>query len=98
MDAENFSVLLDRLPPPIGTVDLSTALNAVAARYGVDPDSIFEKSHVRKIVYKRWEVFWLAREMGATYPEIADFFDMDHASVFHGVRKMQAIIDDYNEG
>lgn len=49
-----------------------------------------EKRKARQVSHKRWEAFKVFREAGYSLPEIGRFFGMDHTTVLHGLRQLEA--------
>jgi len=84
--------LAELLPPPRTSITIDAALAVVAARHGMTPSDLLAKNRRRAISHPRQEVFWLAHRAGNSYPEIGAYFDMDHTSVLHGCRQVDARI------
>lgn len=59
-----------------------------AREYGVDLGQIRSRARSRAVVRARQEAMRRIRdEMGRTYPEIGQWFGLDHTTVIHGVRR-----------
>jgi len=94
-----WTALLAELPPPVIKPSVADCLSAIAARYGMDENVLLLQTRRPSVSHKRHEVFWLARvKFGISLPEIAAFFEMDHTSVLHGVRRVQAELEKFKQG
>jgi len=78
--------LAERLPEPRRTIQIDAAVAIVAQRYGITPSVIMSKSKCQSSVAPRQEVFWLARQAGLPWQQIANYFGMDHSTIIHGVK------------
>lgn len=61
-------------------------IGLIALRHGVTREDVLGKSRERRIVYARQHCYWMLRERGRTFPEIARIMRRDHSSVIHGRR------------
>ena len=64
---------------------ISAIVFAVADRAGVTVVDVMSKCRLRPLVYARQEIYVLARKLGCTLAEIADFFSAHHTTVIHGI-------------
>ena len=79
---------VSRLPTPEPRFPMAKAVKIIADRHGLDSADIMGRSRRPSIAHARQEVFWLARQDGLSFAEIADYFGMDHTTVFYGVKKV----------
>lgn len=60
----------------------------VANLRGIPVEKIMGKKRTKHIAHARFECWSHMREqLGASYPDIAFWFNIDHTSVLHGVRR-----------
>lgn len=62
-------------------------IGLIALRHGITRDDILSRKKSRHIVEARNHCFWHFRQSGKSYPQIGRFFNRDHTTVLHGVRK-----------
>ena len=62
--------------------------NEVSKRLGIPIDAIFSGYRGKSVVAARQEAMALCRKHGYSLPEIGRFFNRDHTTVLHAVRKM----------
>ena len=77
-------------------VDLSI-VKAVCKYYGVNEIDIYIPSRKQKWVEIRQVIMYLLRQEGVLIVDIAEFFDMDHSTIIHGIRKIENYIKIYPE-
>lgn len=53
----------------------------------IDKYQLKEKTKKRRIIYQRHYLFYKLKKAGCTLQEIADIFDMNHATCLYGIRK-----------
>ena len=89
-DAEEF--LRDKLPTKLVT-PLSVA-RAVAREFGVTLPALRSSRRSQALVLPRQCAMWLSRKLcHVSYPELGAFFERQHSSVIHAVRKLEARLD-----
>ena len=89
-DAEEF--LRDKLPTKSVT-PLSVA-RAVAREFGVTLPALRSSRRSQALVLPRQCAMWLSRKLcHVSYPELGAFFERQHSSVIHAVRKLEARLD-----
>ena len=54
--------------------------------YFIQKDNLKKKCRKRKYIHKRIYLFYTLRRAGCTYQRIADMFDLNHATVIHGIK------------
>lgn len=64
-------------------------LEVVAELTGLDTAEILGPRRFRHLCTARFITCWVARRFGATYPELADFFHLDHTTVMYGVERVE---------
>ena len=52
-----------------------------------------KKCRQPRYVHRRIYFFYILREAGATYQEIGDLFDLNHATVIHGIKRYKELRD-----
>ena len=62
-------------------------------KYYIEKDDLKKRCRKRKYIHKRIYFFYILREAGATYQEIADLFDLNHATVIHGIKRYKELRD-----
>jgi chromosomal replication initiator protein len=72
-------------------------VNAVCNYYCVDEFDIYIPSRKQKWVEIRQVIMYLLRQDGVKIMDIAEFFDMDHSTIIHGIRKIENYIKIYPE-
>ena len=72
-------------------------VNAVCNYYCVDEFDIYIPSRKQKWVEIRQVIMYLLRQDGVKIMDIAEFFDMDHSTVIHGIRKIEGYVKIYPE-
>lgn len=72
----------------VGRVSLMVLAQREAAETGIDIPILVGGSHERPIVLARWRVMARAYEQGYSSTQIGRFFNRDHTSVLHALRKM----------
>jgi len=91
--------IADRLPPVKDRgLSIDAAVGVVAARHGVTPSEIMNRSRRPSISHPRQEAYWLARQSGASFRDIADYFGMDHTSIMHGCKQVDKRISEAQNG
>ncbi len=89
-DAETF--LRDKLP--IKLVTPLTVARAVAREFGITLPALRSSRRSQALVLPRQCAMWLCRKLcHASYPELGTFFERQHSSVIHAVRKLEARLD-----
>ena len=64
-----------------------------AVKYYIEKDDLKKRCRKRKYIHKRIYFFYILREAGATLQEIADLFDLNHATVIHGIKRYKELRD-----
>jgi chromosomal replication initiation ATPase DnaA len=82
--------------PPIKQRGLSidAALGVIAARHGVTPASILQRTRRRSVVRPRQEFTWVARKAGASLLDIAAYLGQDHTTIMHSIRTIDRLIQE----
>ena len=89
-DAEEF--LRDKLPTK--SVTPLTVARAVAREFGVTLPALRSSRRSQALVLPRQCAMWLSRKLcQVSYPELGAFFERQHSSVIHAVRKLEARLD-----
>ena len=89
-DAEAF--LRDKLPTKLVTP--LTVARAVAREFGITLPALRSSRRSQALVLPRQCAMWLCRKLcHASYPELGIFFERQHSSVIHAVRKLEARLD-----
>jgi chromosomal replication initiator protein len=89
-DAEAF--LKDHLPTRLVTP--LTVTRAVAREFGVTLPALRSSRRSQALVLPRQCAMWLSRKLcQVSYPELGTFFERQHSSVIHAVRKLEARLD-----
>lgn len=89
-DAEAF--LRDKLPTKVVTP--LTVTRAVAREFGVTLPALRSSRRSQALVLPRQCAMWLSRKLcHVSYPELGNFFERQHSSVIHAVRKLEARLD-----
>ncbi len=89
-DAEAF--LRDKLPTKVVTP--LTVTRAVAREFGVTLPALRSSRRSQALVLPRQCAMWLSRKLcHVSYPELGTFFERQHSSVIHAVRKLEARLD-----
>ena len=89
-DAEAF--LRDKLPTKLVTP--LTVARAVAREFGVTLPALRSSRRSQALVLPRQCAMWLSRKLcHVSYPELGTFFERQHSSVIHAVRKLEARLD-----
>jgi hypothetical protein len=57
----------------------------------IKKDNLKARCRYQNVVNKRFYLFYILRDYGYTYNQIGDFFDLNHATVIHGVKKYKAL-------
>ncbi len=55
----------------------------------IERDKLYKKSRKREIVNKRMFIFSMLRNEGMTFQQIADLFNLNHATVIHGINRFK---------
>ena len=76
-----------RRPIGVGWRPKSEILNEVAERHDLAPEAIRGPRRFKRFVIARQEAFAVMHAAGWSYPNIGRFFQRDHTSVLHGVRR-----------
>jgi chromosomal replication initiator protein len=67
---------------------------AVAREFGITLASLRSSGRSQALVLPRQCAMWLCRKLcRASYPELGAFFDRQHSSVIHAVRKLESRLD-----
>lgn len=59
----------------------------------IEQDGLANKNRKREIVYKRTYLFRKLREDGYSLKRIGGLFNMNHATILHGLRTYQNLVD-----
>jgi hypothetical protein len=59
----------------------------------IEQDGLAKKNRKREIIHRRIYLFEALRKDGHTLKRIGDLFNMHHASILHGLRTYQNLID-----
>lgn len=59
----------------------------------IEQDGLDKKNRKREIVYKRIYLFRKLREDGYSLKKIGGLFNMNHATILHGLRTYQNLVD-----
>ena len=65
-------------------------------KYFIEKHELKKKCIQPRYVHRRIYFFYILREAGATYQEIADLFDLNHATVIHGIKKVENALNGFN--
>lgn len=57
------------------------------------PNGVRSKNRVKTLVLRRQILFKMGREMGLNFEYIAKEFDLDHATIIHGVKTINNLLD-----
>jgi hypothetical protein len=69
-------------------VSLERIVEVAAFGFGVDPEVLLGPSRTRPLVHWRQITLAAARQVGYSYPAIADYVGCDHTTVIHAVRRV----------
>jgi chromosomal replication initiation ATPase DnaA len=73
---------------------LSEVLDAVSRALRIGKLDLVSMHRARHLTEARQIFYWIARKHTArTYPEIGRFIRRDHATIIHGVQKIDAALD-----
>lgn len=87
-DVEQFLQDADR--NPTRTIRPADVSRAVASEFGVTMASLRSTSRSAALMLPRQCAMWLCRRLcGLSYPQIGTFFDREHSSVLHAVRRFE---------
>ena len=59
----------------------------------IEKDGLKKRNREQHIVHRRIFLFNLLRENGYTYAYIAKLFNMNHATIIHGIRRYNELFD-----
>lgn len=59
----------------------------------IEQDGLANKNRKREVVYRRFYLFRKLREDGQSLKGIGKLFNMNHATILHGLRTYQNLID-----
>lgn len=62
---------------------------AVAEKHNMTPAQMRGPQRIPEYCAARFEAWKLAREMGYSLPSIARYFNRDHSTIIHGLRRVQ---------
>jgi len=62
-------------------------------KYFIEKHELKKKCRQPRYVHRRIYFFYILREAGATYQEIGDLFDLNHATVIHGIKRYKELRD-----
>ncbi len=87
--------LLRSFTRPQKTISVKNVVDKVAEFYGIDENSIYEKTRRREVVRPRQVIMYILREdFRVSYPTIgAKLGDRDHTTVIHSCEKIKREID-----
>lgn len=74
----------DLMPPA-----LAQAVREAAARHGVTVEAVMGHGRGHPVSRARREGYLAARNLGMSYPQIAQAFNRDHTTVIHGVKGLR---------
>lgn len=78
-------------------VTMRDIVNEVAKKHNFTAEDLLVPSRRKKFVAARHEAFYRMRhELKLPYPRIAMFFDMDHSTVIHGIKKHAKLLEKEN--
>ena len=78
-------------------VTMRDIVNEVAKKHNFTAEDLLVPSRRKKFVAARHEAFYRMRhELKLPYPRIAMFFDMDHSTVIHGIKKHAKSLEEEN--
>ncbi len=60
-------------------------------KYFIEKHDLKKKCRKPRYVHRRMYFFYVLREAGATFQHIADLFDLDHATVMHGIKRYKEL-------
>lgn len=66
---------------------MSPVVRAVALECGLDVDDLIGPSRAAEIVRARQKAMWLCHRAGKKKTTIGRFFNRDHTTVLHGIRR-----------
>lgn len=79
-------------------MNLDKLIEIVAQHYGYSIAELLEKGRHRRITIARQRIYTLARiRLGLTFQEIGMKFNRHHASIIHGVRRVQSDMQIYKK-
>lgn len=74
---------------------MADVLAAVAQCFRMEPGELRERTNRPEVVRPRHVAIWLMhRRGGFSLPQIGAFFRLHHTTVWHGVAKIDAMIED----
>lgn len=84
--------LQQELPAP--TITPLSVTKAVAKEFGIVLSALRSSRRSQALVLPRQCAMWLCRKLcRASYPELGKFFERQHSSVIHAVRKLESRLD-----
>lgn len=80
---------------PATSVTPLKVARAVAKEFGIMLSALRSSRRSQALVLPRQCAMWLCRKLcRASYPELGEFFDRQHSSVLHAVRKLESRLED----
>lgn len=55
----------------------------------IERDKLYKKNRKRELINKRIFIFSMLRNEGMTFQQIADLFNLNHATVIHGINRFK---------
>ena len=87
--------LEDLLPQPDADIPAGLILDETAAYFGLTRDDLTSKSRSRPLTTARHVAMYLLRECtGLSLIKIGEWFDRDHTTVLHGIKKIELLMRD----
>ncbi len=84
---------LKSILPPALVVNLDTILQEAARHYGLTLDKLIRGGRQKRIAHARAVAMYLCRSLtNSSFPEIAQKFEKDHATVMYACRKIEALL------
>lgn len=73
---------------------LRVAEDVICAEWGIPPARLYEKTRLRQVVEPRQLMFfWMAKNTKETLESIGAVYKKDHATVLHGKRAVENLIE-----
>lgn len=89
-DVEEF---LQQAPPAKSITPIAIS-RAVAKEFGISVTALRSNRRSQALVLPRQCAMWLCRNLcHASFPELGEFFERQHSSVIHAVRKLESRLD-----
>ena len=79
-------------------LDSGLALNEAENYFQIKESDIKSKSRKKEFVEPRHFCYYVLRKLDYTLKQIADFFNVDHSTIIHGVNKFNSLTELVKDG